>query len=420
MTPVTIDEGVVVHLKRARAAAIASSVTLVIACGQGVARADGPVPPIYPLPGTCAPGGDPCDPQAVSPGDYARYLTDVPRAAGQYEIDYSNRTYTDNTGATRALLPCTNYDQPLSTDQLGVPASVNQAELDDMGYSSADPEGRGALFVAAAATVALQECLDKVSPGVATLGGGTDSVYANQVTFHPLAATSKQLGLNAPAALPADATPVAAMGHMYQSRSSSGGGAGPDYFDNVNRNSIFRGDAQVSFGYNNDGSNGIMSDFAYDTSQPDQRGRLILLFNAIDVSIGSSTNLYTARAHTREYGGPRTIFPGAGGSSPINSQTTETTGGYTVSLGINAAGKYGGFNAGISKEFGQSYSTVDGFNYVDQNNRNHIYEHDGGYRSIAQNHHNESRSFNEMAAWIYPPGVNQQWVFGLNLSVKKR
>lgn len=391
---------------RTLATALAGSVALIIAAGQQAAQADG----LAPVDGSTGA-------QTVRAGDSAQIMS--PRIA-QDPIDFANQTYVDNTGTSRGLLPCTDYSEPLSHDLSGLPAGTSQAELDDMGYASADPAAAGALFASATTAVAVQECMDKASPGAGTLSAGTDGVAADQVTFSPFVATSQALGPNAPASLPDDATPVVASGRLYTARSSASGGAGPTYFDNVNPNAIYRGDTQATFGFGNDGSNGIMSDFAYDTKTRDRRGRLIVMFNAIDVSIGTRTNLYTARASTREYGGPRTIFPGAGASSPINSQTTENTAGYTVSLSATGSGQYGGFTAGVSKEFGQSYSTVDGFNYVDPNNNNHIYQHDGGYRQIATNHHNESRSFNEAAAWIYPPGVSQQWQFSFNVSYKKR
>ncbi len=121
------------------------------------------------------------------------------------------------------------------------------------------------------------------------------------------------------------------------------------------------------------------------------------------MSIFDRTNLYEARSASEQDGGDTVYF---GDSSPIDPKTTQSTGGYTIELGLEVDG----VSAGISKEYDQTYSTIDGRNYLDDNNV--VYEHDGGYRSIAENHHNESREYAEAAAWIFPSGTREEFSMG--------
>jgi len=401
------------HRMRSHTAFVLATGASALLLSSTAARADPPYVgnPIPPQPNPYCSEFQLCP---VDPGTYVNYVNGIPA----YEVGNLNDTSNGNLGAVHSAVPCTNYDV-LSPQQLAASpdVSVNQPLVDDASYSLGDPEAVGAVTLVGAAVMTVNDCVDGAAgSGVGTSGAGTgDTVNAENITFHPLRT----------ALITAGGAPV--VGAMVSPTTSGYAGfdknqAGPDYFDHVNTKPVASSSLTAAqIGYSKDGSNVIESDFAYDSTVKDRRGRLLLFYNNMDISIGSSTNLYTARENTREFGGPTTIFPGAGASSPINSQQTQDTAGYTVSASVGISSAQGpSANAGISKEFGHSYSTIDGFNYIDQNNNNHVYEHDGGYRSIATNHHNESRSAVEMAAWIYPPGVDQKWQYGYALTIKQR
>lgn len=329
---------------------------------------------------------------------------DNPSGCASHSLQDSIQAAQQQLAAAEAQLyrsepACARSVTPTPQVQPRVPSTPFIADDLSRGTQDAEAGPTGAVPSIASALIQVVQCVKPTSASGTTTGALTlDRVMVQPVdpiNAAPMAATAS------------DSPPTA---------------PGAAVFDKVKPTPVGSAPINAKIGEQNDGSNVVATAYLYESTETDRRGRILVAWVGTQVSIFDKTNLYSARSFSQQNGGDSVIFTGS--SSPLNSQTTESGGGYDVTLSISGQygqpnGGFGGsFTAGVTKRYGQEYSTIDGRNYLDANNN--VVAHDGGYRSIAHNHHNESRAYAETAAWIFPAGADQSFYVGWFVETKKR